>query len=68
MSLFACNKEKAPAQAELLPPPEIPVEDLFKNSEKRTFRLSPDGSHLSYMAPYKTRMNIHFKGIDAQRR
>ena len=64
LSLFACKEEKAQIEAQLLPPPKIPVEDLFKNSEKRTFRISPDGSHISYMAPYKNRMNIHVQEMD----
>jgi len=36
----------------------IPLEDFFKNPEKVSFKLSPDGSYISYMAPYKKRMNV----------
>ncbi len=46
-------------------PPIISVEDFFKNSEKRTFRISPDGSHIAYLAPYNKRMNIHVKAVDS---
>ena len=49
----------------LTPPPTISVEDFFKNSEKRTFRLSPNGEYIAYMAPYKNRMNIHVKKVDS---
>ncbi len=46
-------------------PPKISVEDFFKNSEKRTFRISPDGSHIAYLAPYNKRMNIHVKAMNS---
>ncbi len=36
----------------------IPMKDFFRNSEKRSYQLSPDGNHISFMAPYKNRMNI----------
>lgn len=31
----------------------IPVEDFFRNPEKISFRISPEGTHISYLAPYK---------------
>jgi len=39
--------------------PTIPLEDFFKNPEKTNYEISPDGEYLSFMAPYKNRMNIH---------
>jgi dipeptidyl aminopeptidase/acylaminoacyl peptidase len=36
----------------------IPMKDFFRNSEKRSYQLSPDGSYIAFMAPYKSRMNI----------
>jgi len=47
-------------------PPIIPVEDLFKNPEKATFRLSPNGEYLAYLAPYENRRNIHVQKIGEQ--
>lgn len=41
--------------------PLLPVEDFFKNPEKTAFHLSPDGKHISYLAPYKSRMNLFIK-------
>lgn len=38
--------------------PQIPLRDFFKNPEKTNFQISPDGQHISYMAPYNDRMNI----------
>lgn len=45
--------------------PEISVEDFFKNAEKQSFRLSPSGEYIAYLAPYKDRMNIHVRRIDS---
>jgi dipeptidyl aminopeptidase/acylaminoacyl peptidase len=39
-------------------PPIIPLEDFFRNPEKSSFNISPDGKYISYMAPYESRMNI----------
>ncbi len=46
-------------------PPKLSVEDFMKNSEKRTFRISPDGKHIAYLAPFNKRMNVHVKGINS---
>lgn len=51
LSIISCNK---PLEKATL----IPVEDFFKNSEKTSFQLSPDGQYFSYMAPYESRMNV----------
>ena len=37
----------------------IPLEDFFRNSERTSFQLSPDGRHLAYLAPYENRMNVY---------
>ncbi len=63
--LISCKDTKKGNVATLQPAPEIAVEDFFKNSEKRTFRLSPDGEYMAYMAPYKNRMNIHVKKFNS---
>lgn len=36
----------------------IPLEDFFKNPEKSSYQISPNGEYYSYMAPYENRMNI----------
>lgn len=45
--------------------PKIPIEDFFRNPEKSSFQISPDGSYFSFMAPYKNRMNIFIQKVDA---
>jgi dipeptidyl aminopeptidase/acylaminoacyl peptidase len=42
---------------------QIPLEDFFKNPEKSSYQISPDGSFYSFMAPYKNRMNIFIQKI-----
>ena len=44
--------------------PLIPMEDFFRNPEKSSFRISPDGKHIAYMKPWKTRMNVHVVNIE----
>ncbi|MEX1132109.1 MAG: S9 family peptidase, partial [Flavobacteriales bacterium] len=45
------------------PPATIPVQDFFKNPEKASFRISPDGQYVSYLAPWKNRMNIFVQPV-----
>ena len=42
---------------------QIPLEDFFKNPEKSSYQISPNGSFYSFMAPYKNRMNIFIQKI-----
>ncbi|MCU4176826.1 prolyl oligopeptidase family serine peptidase [Carboxylicivirga sp. N1Y90] len=46
--------------------PIIPVEDFFKNAEKTSFQISPDGKYFSFKAPYQNRMNVFVQevGVD----
>lgn len=39
-------------------PELIPLEDFFKNPERSSYNISPDGKYISFMAPYENRMNI----------
>ena len=43
---------------------QIPLEDFFRNSERTGYQLSPDGSYISYMAPYKNRLNVFVRRVD----
>ncbi len=43
--------------------PLIPMEEFFKNPEKRSFQLSPNGEYLAFLAPYEKRMNVHVQKI-----
>jgi len=43
---------------------KLPLRDFFRNPESTGYQLSPDGKHLAYVAPFKSRMNIHVKALD----
>ncbi len=49
----SCQMEKKPEKARL-----IPLEDFFKNPEKTSYKISPDGKYYSYKAPYEKRLNV----------
>lgn len=36
----------------------IPLRDFFRNPEQSRFQVSPDGNSISFMQPYKNRMNV----------
>ncbi|MDP2685751.1 MAG: S9 family peptidase [Aequorivita sp.] len=61
----ACKETKESKEIVAAIPLTISVEDFMKNSEQRSFQISPDGTHFAYMAPYKKRMNIHVRKIDS---
>lgn len=41
------------------------VEDFFRNPEKSSYQISPDGNSISYLAPVNSRMNIFVRAVDA---
>lgn len=55
---ISCNRRQI-----LTPAKQYPVEDFFRNPEEVDFALSPDGRYYAYMAPYKSRLNIHIQEI-----
>ena len=44
----------------------IPLRDFFKNPERSSYRISPDGKYFSFMAPYLSRMNIFIQQIGSK--
>ena len=46
-----------------LPVRRIPLEDFFRNSQEAAYQISPDGRHLSYLAPYADRMNLFVRPV-----
>src|SRR5690606_672941 len=63
--LTACgdSAEKETASSAMTPPAELPMKDFFKNPEKASFRISPNGKYISYRAPWNSRMNIFVQSI-----
>lgn len=56
------EKQEEQSMAELTAP-LIPLEDFFKNPERTSYQISPDGSYYSYLAPWKDRKNIFVEHI-----
>ena len=47
---------------------KLPMEDFFRNPEKSSFNISPDGLRIAYMKPWEEgnrMMNIYVKAIDS---
>src|SRR4030095_3224072 len=44
-------------------PREIPLKDFFKNPEKVSYSISPNGKYIAYLAPYNSRLNIFVQHI-----
>ncbi len=51
--LGSCKQQKQES-----PTPLIDMKTFFKNGEKSTFRISPDGNYFSYRGDYKGKENI----------
>jgi dipeptidyl aminopeptidase/acylaminoacyl peptidase len=47
--------------------PLIPLKDFFKNSEKKTFKISNGGKYIAFMKPWESRMNIFVQEIAKNR-
>lgn len=43
---------------------QIPLQDFFKNPEKTAYKISPDAKHISWLAAYQGRLNIHLQSTD----
>lgn len=54
---MACNSSKIEKA------PLIPLKDFFRNPEKTSYRISPDGKYYSWLAPYQSRLNIFVQEI-----
>ena len=41
-----------------MPPPQIPLEDFFRNPEKLGYQLAPNQAYWAFLAPYENRRNL----------
>ena len=60
--IFACTAKESKVEK----PPKIALEDFFKNPLKTSYRISPEGTKFSYLAPFEDRMNIFIQEIGSQ--
>jgi dipeptidyl aminopeptidase/acylaminoacyl peptidase len=44
--------------------PMIAMQDFFRNPDRTSFRLSPDGRHLAWLQPWEGRLNVHVRAVD----
>jgi dipeptidyl aminopeptidase/acylaminoacyl peptidase len=42
---------------------QIPVSDFFSAPQKSAFKISPDGKYVSYLKPYKERLNLFVRTL-----
>lgn len=57
-SIFILGNEPMTKEA-----PLIPMRDFFKNPEKSSFTISPNGEYFAFMMPWQNRMNVHVQKI-----
>ncbi|MEX2595396.1 MAG: S9 family peptidase [Salibacteraceae bacterium] len=64
--LSACSGEQSKEENTTMEvnAPIIPLEDFFKNPERTSYQISPDGSYYSYLAPWENRKNIFVEHIE----
>ncbi|MFC2086735.1 S9 family peptidase, partial [Bacteroidota bacterium] len=58
MNFSSCNMGKRKTA------PEIPLEDFFKNPEKTSYKISPNGEFYSFLGPYNDRLNVFVQKVD----
>jgi len=46
--------------------PRIPLKDFFRKPKNISYRLSPNGKYLSYLAPYQNRLNIFVRAVGSE--
>jgi dipeptidyl aminopeptidase/acylaminoacyl peptidase len=42
---------------------QIPISDFFKTPGKSNFRISPDGNYVSYLKPWKGKLNLFIQSL-----
>jgi len=62
--LFSCNCPTQDKEMVIEKAKQIPLEDFFKNPEKTSYQISPDGKYYSYKAPYENRLNVFVVPVD----
>jgi dipeptidyl aminopeptidase/acylaminoacyl peptidase len=64
IAAFSCIRVGAPAAADEAR--LVPMRDFFRNPRKTAFELSPDGSHVAFLKPWKRRLNVHVQKIGSE--
>lgn len=56
----------SPSFASEQKPPQLSLEDFFRLPTQTAYRLSPDGTHYSFLQPWKDRLNIHVAEVGGE--
>ncbi|MGH8317431.1 MAG: S9 family peptidase [Steroidobacteraceae bacterium] len=49
----------------MAPSRRISVEEFFRKPERTAVQISPDGSHLGWLAPWERRLNVHVRDLSS---
>src|ERR1035438_5173978 len=58
-----CNSSSENKDSKEVPAKLVDMKSFFKNGDKTSFQISPDGNYYSYRADYKGKMNIFVRKI-----
>jgi dipeptidyl aminopeptidase/acylaminoacyl peptidase len=47
----------------MAPPRWIPIVDFFRKPERTSVQISPDGTHLGWLAPWERRLNVYVRDV-----
>ena len=42
---------------------QLPINEFFRTPQKSAFKISPDGKYISYLKPYKDRLNLFVQSL-----
>jgi dipeptidyl aminopeptidase/acylaminoacyl peptidase len=62
--LTTCFSLLLPVQGEDTVPPQIPLQDFFRNPQAAGFSISPDGKYLALLKPWNNRLNIWLEPVE----
>src|SRR6476661_8892770 len=43
---------------------KVPIETFFKDPQQSKFNISPDGKYISFLKPYKGKLNIYVQSLN----
>jgi dipeptidyl aminopeptidase/acylaminoacyl peptidase len=45
------------------PPPLLPLREFFRNAAREGYSVSPDGTHVAFLMPWRNRLNVHVQKV-----
>ncbi len=56
-----------PMPTSAAPPPLLPLREFFRNPQRTDYTLSPDGTRLAFLMPWRSRLNVHVQEIGSEK-